>query len=101
MYIARMDADRESRIQWARIGRVTFSKTGHHAYYDGRVLRGPGPWFVDTETEENFWIHPARRRFKYPSSVAAEIDEDVRVEFWTQIRDEPDRSHERLIRPND
>lgn len=80
MYIARLDGGKDERIKWARIGRVEFSKTGRHLYYAGRVLRGHGrPWYSDTETQESFWIHPVRRRFKYPSSVPAEIDEDVRV----------------------
>jgi hypothetical protein len=102
MYIARIDSGPETRIQWARIARVKFSKTGRTLYYDGRVLRGHGqPWYEDTETRESFWIHPAPRRFKYPSSIPAEIDEDVRVEFWTTIREEPQRVHERIIRSND
>ena len=99
--IARLDSGPEERIEWARIGRVKFSKTGRTLYYDGRVLPGGQPWYSDTETGESFWIHPAPRRFKYPSSIPAEIDEDVRVEFWTTIRDEPQRVHERIIRSND
>jgi hypothetical protein len=99
MYIARLDSTAESRIQWARIGRVEFSKTGRTLYYDGRALTSRGsPWYVDADTGEEFWIHPAPRRFKSRSSVPADIDEDVRVEFWTTIRQEPHRAHERLIR---
>src|SRR3954447_5701769 len=94
MYIARLDPPPGTRIQWARIGLVKFSKTGRTAYYDGRTLRGRGPWYVDVDTDEHFWIHPTRRRFKYRSVVPAEIDEDVRVEFWTTIREEPHRVHE-------
>jgi hypothetical protein len=91
MYIVRMDSGPETRIQWARIGRVKFSKTGRTLYYDGRVLRSHGqPWYYDTETGESFSIHPAPRRFKYPSSIPAEVDEDVQVEFWTTIREEPE-----------
>lgn len=102
MYIARLDPGRDDRIQWARIGRVSFSKTGRTLYYDGRVLQGHGaPWYCDVDTEESFWIHPAPRRFKFPSSIPAEIDEDVRVDFWTTIREEPHRVHERVIRSND
>jgi hypothetical protein len=102
MYIARLDSGPETRIQWARIGRVQFSKTGRTLYYDGRVLRSHGPpWYYDADTEESFWIHRAPRRFKSRSSIPAEIDEDVRVEFWTTIREEPHRVHERVIRPSD
>jgi hypothetical protein len=101
MYIARLDPGRDTRIEWARIGRVKFSKTGRTLYYAGRVLRGQGPWYSDTVTGESFWVHPAPRRFKYPSSVPAEIDEGVRVEFWTTIREEPHRVHERIVRASD
>lgn len=102
MYIARLDAGPEDRIQWARIGRVSFSKTGRTLYYDGRVLHGRGaPWYYDEDAEESFWIHPAPARFKYPSSIPAEIDEDVRVEFWTTIREEPHRIKEHVVRSND
>jgi hypothetical protein len=74
------------------------SKTGRTLYYDGRELRGIGqPWYQDTETGEDFWIHPAPKRFKKHTSIPAEIDEDVRVEFWTAIREEPERVHERII----
>ena len=36
--------------------------------------------------------------FKNHTSIPAEIDEDVRAEFWTAIREEPKRVHERIIR---
>jgi hypothetical protein len=96
MYIALYRGD---RVEWARIGRVTFSKSGRTLYYDGRVLRGIGqPWYLDVATGERFWIHRAPKRFKFPTSIPAEIDEDVRTEFWTEIREEPHRVHERIVR---
>jgi len=102
MYIARWDSVPGRPVEWARIGRVKFSKTGRTLYYAGRVLKSHGPpWYYDSETGDEFWIHPAPRRFKARGSVPAEIDEDVRVEFWTTIREEPRRVHERTIRPND
>jgi hypothetical protein len=97
MYVARMDP--EGHIEWARIGRVRLSKTGRTLFYGGRELRGMGqPWYQDTETGESFWIHPAPKRFKKQTSIAAEIDEDVRAEFWTEVREEPERAYERIIR---
>jgi hypothetical protein len=52
MYVARQDPEGETH--WARIGRVTFSKSGRTLYYAGRELRGMGrPWYVDTETGES------------------------------------------------
>jgi hypothetical protein len=67
MYIARLDAGPETRIQWARIVRVAFSKTGRTLYYDGRILQSDGPlWYLDTETRESFWIHPVRPAVQIP-----------------------------------
>ena len=52
MFIARMDPGPETRMQWARIGRVSFSKTGRTLYYDERTLRGSSPWYFDVDTDE-------------------------------------------------
>jgi hypothetical protein len=35
-----------------------------------------------------------RKRGSFP----AEIDDDVREEYWTEIRREPNRVHERVVR---
>ena len=48
----------------ARIGRVTFSKSGKTIYYGGRV--------------------------------PVEIDEEVREEYWTVIRGQPERAGEKV-----
>ena len=102
MVIERVGTGRDDRVEWARVGRVEFSKTGKTLYYDGRVLRGNGmSWYSDTATGESFIVRRAPRRFKGRSSLAVEIDENVRVEFWTTIREEPNRSHERTVRAND
>ncbi|MFB9269443.1 hypothetical protein ACFFWD_41110 [Bradyrhizobium erythrophlei] len=50
----------------ARIGRVTFSKTGKSISYDGRTfqsLKGSGfkANYFDTETGERFWISGPRK----------------------------------------
>ena len=59
MYIARVDS--QGRTEWARIGRVSFSKTGRTVYYDRSELHGIGrPWSVDIQTAERFHIQTAR-----------------------------------------
>jgi hypothetical protein len=87
----------------ARIGRVTFSKSGRTVYYHGKAfqsLRGHGfkANFFDTETGQHFWIsgprHDGADRL-YAGGTPVEIDDDVRHEYWTQIRNLPDRTNER------
>jgi hypothetical protein len=82
----------------ARIGRVTYSKTGSTIYYRGRAfrsLKGSGfkANFYDVETGEQYWISGPRRDGAdalYPTNVSAEIDDDVREEYWTVIRRKPE-----------
>ncbi|CAA9518315.1 MAG: FIG01023548: hypothetical protein [uncultured Solirubrobacteraceae bacterium] len=86
----------------ARIGRVSFSKTGRTLYYRGRSfqsLKGAGfkANYYDIETGEEFWISGPRKDGGdrlYGEPVAVEIDDDVREEYWTQIRARPSRSSE-------
>src|SRR5215210_1058083 len=59
MYIARLGPGGDA--EWARIGRVAFSKTGRTLYYAGRELRGMGqPWYRDEGTGETFHVQRAR-----------------------------------------
>jgi hypothetical protein len=82
----------------ARIGRVTFSKTGKGIYYRGHFfhsLKGQGfkANFRNEQTGEEYWISGPRRDGQdrlYVSNIPVEIDEDVREEYWTQIRKEPE-----------
>lgn len=81
----------------ARIGRVTFSKTGCTLYYKGRSfqsLKGSGfkANYFDVENGEHYWIsgpHQDGQDRLYVSNIPVEIDEDVREEYWTQIRKKP------------
>jgi hypothetical protein len=81
----------------ARIGRVTFSKTKATLYYQGRSLqslKGGGfkSNYYDIETGEHFWISGPKRNgcdSLYATNVPTEIDDDVREEYWTQIRQLP------------
>ncbi|HET8935211.1 MAG TPA: hypothetical protein VFN67_17305 [Polyangiales bacterium] len=76
----------------ARIGLVSFSKTGRTLYYKGRAfqsLRGRGfkANYIDLETQEKFWFSGPHRDgcdTLYPGLV--EIDDDVREAYWRDIR---------------
>ena len=83
----------------ARIGRVTTSKTGRTLYYRGltfRSLKGAGfkSNYYCVETGDDYWISGPKRRGGdrlYGSILPVEIDEDVRVEYWSEIRGQPER----------
>jgi hypothetical protein len=88
----------------ARIGRVTFSKSGKTLYYRGRAfrsLKGAGfkSNYYDVETRESYWISGCRKDGAdrlYGERVPVEIDEDVREEYWAEIRETPQHKHERV-----
>jgi len=84
----------------ARIGRVTFNRTGKTLYYRGhsfQSLKGSGfkANYRETETGERYWISGPRRdgldRLYGKSALVVEIDEDVREEYWTEIRKKPEQ----------
>ena len=87
----------------ARIGRVTFSKTGRSIYYQGRTfqsLKGLGfkANYYDLETGAHFWISGPKRAggdALYGGCTPIEIDEDVREEYWRDIRRQPERVQEK------
>jgi hypothetical protein len=82
----------------ARIGRVTFSRTGATLRYRGKSfqsLKGSGfkANYYCVETGEHYWISGPRRDGTdrlYKSDWPVEIDEDVRAEYWTEIRKRPE-----------
>jgi hypothetical protein len=84
---------------YARIGRVTTSKTGRTLYYQGRTfqsLKGAGfkSNYFCVETGEDYWISGPKRRGgdrMYGSVLPVEIDEDVRDEYWRDIRGQPEK----------
>jgi hypothetical protein len=88
----------------ARIGRVTFSKTGRTLYYQGRKfqsLKGDGfkSNYYDVESGEDYWISGPKKRggdALYGGTGFAEIDDDVREEYWRDIRRQPSRVNERM-----
>ena len=88
----------------ARIGRVRFSKTGRTIYYRGRqfLSTGDGSFgsnYIEIESDEVYWISGCKKRGGdrlFGGTI--EIDDDVRVEYWTTIRCMPERASDRRIR---
>lgn len=87
----------------ARIGRVTFSKTGRTLYYRGQKfqsLKGAGfkSNYYDVDSGENYWISGPKRNggdSLYGGRTPIEIDDDVREEYWRDIRRQPERVREK------
>lgn len=85
----------------ARIGRVRLSKTGRTLYYGGLELRnldgaGYKSNHVDLATGHHYWVSGPRKDGAdrlYGERLPVEIDEDVRTEYWTKIRNAPERIH--------
>jgi hypothetical protein len=88
----------------ARIGRVSFSKTGRTLYYGGKSfqsLKGLGykSNYYDLETGDEYWISGPRKDGSdrlYGGSTGVDVDEDVREEYWTDIRRRPSRSRQAI-----
>jgi hypothetical protein len=82
----------------ARIGRVTFSRTGATLHYRGKSfqsLKGSGfkANYFDIESGEQYWISGPRKDGTdrlYKSDWPVEIDGDVREEYWAEIRKKPE-----------
>ncbi len=80
----------------ARIGLVTFSKSGKTIKYKGQEfqsLKGTGYKcnYYDIQTGEEYWISGPKKNGEdalYPLDI--EIDEDIRKRYWTEIRNRPD-----------
>jgi len=88
----------------ARIGRVSFTKSGKSIKYQGKTyqsLKGRGfkSNYFDVETGEEYWIsgpHKDGRDSLYGGRTPIAIDEDVREEYWTIIRNRPEKIREEL-----
>jgi len=86
-----------------RIGRVSFSKTGRSLYYGGRrfeSLSGQGfkSNYFDVQSGDAYWISGCKAKGRdrlYPGAI--EIDDEVREEYWTEIRKQPERKLQRTI----
>jgi hypothetical protein len=76
---------------------VTFSKTGRTIYYLGKSfqsLKGKGfkSNYFEVETGEHYWISGPKKNGcdrLYGGSLPIEIDDDVREEYWSEIRQPP------------
>lgn len=87
----------------ARIGRVSFSQMGSTLYYGGREFRslkgGYKANYFDVATGEQYWISGCKKRGGdrlYPGEI--DIDDDVREEYWIEIRACPELVHQSRIR---
>ena len=82
----------------ARIGRVTFSKTGKTLTYRGlrfQSLKGFGfkANYRELESGEEYWISGCKQVGSNRldgERVPIEIDDDVRAEYWRDIHGLPD-----------
>jgi len=81
----------------ARIGRVTFSKTMRSMFYDGKEfskVRGGYKYnCIEAETGDEYWISGCRKDGAdrlYGEKVPVHIDENIREEYWTTIRNLPE-----------
>jgi len=100
MYVERKE---EGLSGPARIGRVSFSKTGATLYYGGRSfrsLRGHGfkANFFEVETGDHYWITGCRKDGTdrlYGEHKAIDIDDNVRDEYWSDIRGQPENRGKR------
>lgn len=94
-----------SLIGEARIGRVTFSKSKKSLHYNGKTfqtLRGDGfkANYFDVETGEEYWISGCKKKGGdrlYGERLPIYIDEDVREEYWAEIRNMPDQKEIKII----
>lgn len=78
-----------------RIGWVEFSKSARSFYYGGKRFEKTKAGFkhncFDVETGEQYWISGPKKKGQdrlYGGIV--EIDQDARVQYWTEIRNAPE-----------
>ena len=98
MYIERKAG---ALIGSARIGRVTFNRTGRTIRYRDQIFRrivggGFKSNYIEEATGEDYWISGCKRRGgdrMYGSPVPIEIDDDAREEYWCSIRNLPEERH--------
>jgi hypothetical protein len=83
----------------ARIGRVRFSKSGKSVHYQGKTfetLKGNGfkSNYFETESGEHYWISGCRKDgMDALYSTDVEVDDDVREEYWVEVRGIPENKH--------
>lgn len=93
MYVENKDGDIDGAK--ARIGWVSFSKTGKTVKYRGRELISLGGQgirgnFADAETREEYWVSGVKQRglnVHWAESVVVEIDADA-LDAYQSLRAE-------------
>jgi hypothetical protein len=86
----------------AHIGRVTFSKSCKSFHYRGRrfsKMKGGFKANCLTETGEEYWISGCKKNGGdrlYSGTI--QIDDDIREEYWTEIRCMPEKKNQKTIR---
>lgn len=93
MYIERKGGELEGD---ARIGRVTYSKSGRSIHYAGMEFvpsQGFKSNYRETESGEEYWISGPKKRGgdRLYGTDRVEIDEDVREEYWLEVRSMPEK----------
>ena len=89
----------------ARIGRVTFSQTGKSIHYNGQTfqtLSGQGfkANFFDVNTGGHYWISGCKKDGTdrlYGERLPIYIDDDIREEYWNEIRNLPKNKDIKII----
>ncbi len=84
----------------ARIGRVTFNRTGRTLRYRGRTFcrivgGGAKSNYIEEPTGAEYWISGCKRRGGdrlHGSRAPVDIDEDVRAEYWRDVRKVPEHA---------
>lgn len=81
----------------ARIGRVSYSKSGRTARYAGQryiPIKGFKANYLNPETGDEYWISGPKKGGgdRLYGTGRVEIDEDVRDEYWSKIRGMPERA---------
>lgn len=94
MYIERKAGGLEGS---ARIGRVSFSKSGRSLRYAGMEfipIQGFKANYMPVETGEEYWISGPKKRGgdRLYGTERVEIDDDVRQEYWIEVREMPEMS---------
>ena len=90
----------------ARICRVAYSKSGRSLYYRGSRFEATKSGYkynyIEVETGERYWITGPKKGGGdrlYNERVPIQIDEDVREEYWLDIRGEESQILETVITP--
>jgi hypothetical protein len=104
MYIELKSGDGHNDRGPASIGRVTFSKTGKTIYYRDLKFQslkgaGMGANYFEIESGDEYWISGCKKNGQdrhWAGGGPVKIDSDSREEYWTIIRNQPERLSEKL-----